>query len=96
MRYANLVQLAEEMGVTMSTTSRLVDRLVTADWVHRQPAEHDRREVSLTLTDQGADLLTRYDDGRVARLRESVERVPPGRRDDVVAALTELARVARP
>src|SRR5690349_21662073 len=29
---ANLAQLAEEMGVTVSTTSRLVDRLVTADW----------------------------------------------------------------
>jgi DNA-binding MarR family transcriptional regulator len=93
---ANLVQLAEEMGVTVSTTSRLVDRLVSAEWVHRRPSEHDRREISLTLTDQGADLLRRYDDGRVARLQERLERVAPARRDDVVAALTEFAQVARP
>ncbi|MCW2636082.1 MAG: putative MarR-family transcriptional regulator [Blastococcus sp.] len=96
MEHANLVQLAEEMGVTMSTTSRLVDRLVTAEWVRRRPADRDRREISLTLTDQGADLLRRYDDGRVARLREFLERVAPARRDDVVAALTELAQAPRP
>src|SRR4051795_12790673 len=46
---ANLAQLAEEMGVTVSTTSRLVDRLVTADWVSRKPSPHNRREISLTL-----------------------------------------------
>jgi DNA-binding MarR family transcriptional regulator len=93
---ANLVQLAEEMGVTMSTTSRLVDRLVSPGWVHRGPAEHDRREISLTLTDVGTDLLRRYDDGRVARLQERLDRVAPARRDDVVAALTEFTRAARP
>ena len=46
---ANLATLAEEMGVTVSTASRLVDRLVSAEWVHRSPSPHNRREISLTL-----------------------------------------------
>src|SRR4051794_41830246 len=56
---ANLVQLAEEMGVTVSTTSRLVDRLVSADWVHRTSSPHNRREIRLTLTESGKRLLRR-------------------------------------
>jgi DNA-binding MarR family transcriptional regulator len=91
---ANLAQLAEEMGVTVSTTSRLVDRLVAADWVHRAPSPHNRREISLTLTDGGKRLLRRYDKRRVELLGECLGRLPQDRRDSVVEALAELAHVA--
>jgi DNA-binding MarR family transcriptional regulator len=92
---ANLAQLAEQMGVTVSTTSRLVDRLANVAWVHRRPATHNGREISLTLTDSGRALLRRYDQERVARLQEALGRVPPDRRAAVVDALTELARAAQ-
>ncbi len=91
---ANLAQLAEEMGVTVSTTSRLVDRLVTADWVHRSPSPHNRREISLTLTEGGKRLLRRYDKRRVELLRECLQRVPAERQDAVLDALADLAHVA--
>jgi DNA-binding MarR family transcriptional regulator len=91
----NLAQLAEEMGITVSTASRLVDRLAGADWVRRAPSTRDRREISLTLTPSGTALLHRYDDRRVALLRACLDRVPAGRRDDVVAALAELAVAPR-
>jgi len=91
---ANLAQLAEEIGITVSTASRLVDRLVGADWVHRAPSASNRREISLTLTDEGKRLLRRYDRRRVALLKEALERVPEERRDAVVAALAELVQLA--
>src|SRR3978361_1146549 len=40
---ASLVQLAEGMGVTASTTSRLVDRLVSAGHAERRPSPERRR-----------------------------------------------------
>ena len=86
----NLAQLAEDIGITVSTASRLVDRLVTAGWVHRAPSASNRREVSLTLTDTGKRLLRRYDRRRVALMREFLERVPAERRGAVLAALAEL------
>jgi DNA-binding MarR family transcriptional regulator len=92
---ANLAQLAEEMGVTVSTTSRLVDRLVSVDWVVRGPSPHNRREISLALSDSGEQLLRRYDTRRVELLQECLGRVPAERHDAVVAALAELAHVAR-
>jgi DNA-binding MarR family transcriptional regulator len=93
---ANLAVLAEEMGVTVSTASRLVDRLVSAEWVHRSPSPRNRREISLTLTEAGKALLRRFDDGRVLRMRECLAHVAPERRDDVVAALSEFGAAARP
>lgn len=89
---ANLAQLAENIGITVSTASRLVDRLVGADWVHRVPSETNRREISLTLTTTGKRLLRRYDRRRVVLLKECLEHLAPERRDAVVAALAELAR----
>ena len=89
---ANLAQLAEDIGITVSTASRLVDRLVSADWVHRAPSETNRREISLTLTGDGKRLLRRYDRRRVALLKECLDRVDPERRAAVVAALADLTR----
>jgi DNA-binding MarR family transcriptional regulator len=89
---ANLAQLAEDIGITVSTASRLVDRLVSAEWVHRAASETNRREISLTLTGTGKRLLRRYDRRRVVLLKECLERVPAERRDAVVGALAELTR----
>ena len=91
---SNLAQLAEEMGVTVSTASRLVDRLVAADWVHRRQAAHNRREISLTLTPRGKALLRRYDDERIGRMQDCLTRLAPERQDAVVAALEELLKGA--
>jgi DNA-binding MarR family transcriptional regulator len=90
----NLGRLSEEMGVTVSTASRLVDRLVGAGWVRREPSASNRREISLTLTQTGTQLLRQVDDRRVELLRECLQRVPADRHDAVVGALAELAAVA--
>jgi DNA-binding MarR family transcriptional regulator len=87
---ANLVQLADGMGVTVSTTSRLVDRLMTAGLVDRQPSQLTRREVSISLTDAGRAVLRRYDDLRVDALRSRLDQLGPGRRQTVLEALQGL------
>lgn len=92
---ANLAQLAEEIGVTVSTTSRLVDRLVAAEWVQREPSLQNRREIRLTLRPAGQQLLRQFDERRVALLRECLQHVPADRQEAVVHALAELAHVPR-
>lgn len=39
-----------------SSPSRLIDRLVAVDLVHRETSADDRRQVTLTLTEQGVRL----------------------------------------
>ena len=87
---ANLMQLAEGMGVTVSTTSRLVDRLIAAGLVDRRPSEVTRREVSISLTDAGRAVLRRYDDLRVDALRSRLDRLEPARRTTAVDGLRAL------
>jgi DNA-binding MarR family transcriptional regulator len=91
---ANLGALAEEMGVTVSTTSRLVDRLVTAGLVDRRVAAHTRREISLRLTRQGQAMLRRYDDLRLLSLYECLEAMPEDQRETASAGLRAFGAAA--
>ena len=88
---ANLVQLSEGMGVTVSTASRLVDRLVGAGLVDRRPSEATRREITISLTAEGQALLARYDELRLEALHRRLDQLPPQRRAAVIDALGELA-----
>jgi DNA-binding MarR family transcriptional regulator len=92
----NLNDLAQAMGVTVSTTSRLVDRLVAAGLVDRKPSPQTRREISLVLTPAGRGRLQRYDRLRLAEARARLEAVPPDERDAVISALQQLIRGAAP
>jgi DNA-binding MarR family transcriptional regulator len=87
---ANLNDLATAMGVTVSTTSRLVDRLVAAGLVDRKPSPQTRREISLALTPAGRGRLQRYDRLRLAEARASLDAVPPEERESVVTGLQQL------
>ena len=91
---ANLNDLAEGMGVTVSTASRLVDRLVAAGLVDRKPSPRTRREISLALSPGGRGLLQRYDRLRLAGARAYLEAVPLAERDSVVAALQRMVHGA--
>jgi DNA-binding MarR family transcriptional regulator len=87
---ANLAQLAEGMGVTVSTTSRLVDRLVAAGLVDRRTAEHTRREIALRLTGLGRATLDRYDELRVDALRGRLDTLPEAIRTAAVDGLRAI------
>ena len=91
---ANLAQLAEGMGVTVSTTSRLVDRLVAAGMVDRRRAEHSRREIALTLTPAGRATLDRYDELRLDGLHAVLDGLPEAERGQVVGAFALFAAAA--
>lgn len=52
-----MTQLAEEMTMTTSGLTRLVDRLETKGLVQRQPCPSDRRGFNAVLTDAGRSRL---------------------------------------
>ena len=91
---ANLGQLAEGLDVTVSTTSRLVDRLVAAGLVERRPSPRTRREIELRVSSSGTETLDRYDDLRLEGLRTGLDRLPADRRDDILAALLDFGAAA--
>src|SRR3954462_3685686 len=91
---ANLGQLAEGLDVTVSTTSRLVDRLGGAGLVERRPSPRTRREIELRVSRAGTETLDRYDDLRLEGLRTGLERLPEDRREEILAALLDFGAAA--
>lgn len=90
----NLARLAEGVGVTVSTTSRLVDRLIAADLVERRRAPHTAREVVIRVTPRGRKLLDRYDDLRLDELRGIVEALECAERDVALKLLRTISEAA--
>ncbi|HVT71060.1 MAG TPA: MarR family winged helix-turn-helix transcriptional regulator [Trebonia sp.] len=54
---ARVDDIGRYIDVRAGTASKIVDRLVAADWVRRTANPHDRRSSWLELTDAGARLL---------------------------------------
>ena len=48
-------KLAQEIGVSVPATTRVIDALVKQGLVHRRYSQQDRREVSLELTERGSE-----------------------------------------
>jgi DNA-binding MarR family transcriptional regulator len=85
--------LARGMGITMSTTSGLVAKLVGAGLIARGSSEEDRRQIPLELTEAGlrlagelAEVARPFLDSLVAELGPDLE--------GVVAALETLTGAA--
>lgn len=73
-----LVGLGELLVCETGTNpSRLVDRLVAAGLVSREPDPHDRRHVALTLTDHGAAAAARIAEAE-SRLYETIDDLTDG------------------
>lgn len=61
----SLSMLAEDLGISVSTASRLVDRLVAAGVIDRRTSEINRREVTLRVTSSGRRLLRHHQSNRI-------------------------------
>jgi DNA-binding MarR family transcriptional regulator len=90
-RSMSLGELGEAAGLNLSTASRLCDRLVQAELVDRSDDPDNRRQLRLTLTDNGHQLVATV----MARRREALalilQRIPTPRRLELVAVLREFA-----
>lgn len=90
----NLVRLAGRLGVTSSTAQRMVERLLKADLVARNPHPDNRREVLLSLTPEGQDLVDRVTSRRRRELGAIARRMPPETRAGFLAALEAFSVAA--
>ncbi|MGH3553816.1 MAG: MarR family transcriptional regulator, partial [Mycobacterium sp.] len=77
----NLATLAGLLGVQPSAAGRMVDRLVSAALIDRQPHPTSRRELLATLTKRGREVVRQVTAHRRAEIARIVEKMPrPERR----------------
>jgi DNA-binding MarR family transcriptional regulator len=86
--------VAAALGVHPSNATRMCDRLVASGLVDRQDDPDDRRQLRLTLTADGAELVARVMSHRRAAVRRALTQMPPSERAELAASLGAFAEAA--
>lgn len=84
---ANLVTLADRLGVKPSTAMRMIDRLIAAGLADRQVNPNNRRETTLRLTPAGLAVVEDVTSRRRNEIAAVVERLDSGQRAALISAL---------
>jgi DNA-binding MarR family transcriptional regulator len=90
----NLSAVTEGLGVNASNASRTCDRLVNAGLVQRDEGISDRRQVSLTLTTRGRELVEKLLARRERELATIVARMSEADRRQLMLALEPFNEAA--
>jgi DNA-binding MarR family transcriptional regulator len=90
----NMAELAEAVGVTPATATRMCDRLVKKKLVVRRAERDDRRQVRLSLSQAGLELVATVTDRRREEIERIVGTVPEDEREVLVNALKRFAAAA--
>lgn len=83
----NLVAVAAALGVHPSNATRAAERLVLAGLVDRRDAPNDRRNVRLTLTAEGQELVESVFEHRRTAIERVIDRMPDNKRRALSGAL---------
>jgi DNA-binding MarR family transcriptional regulator len=76
----------------VSSVTRLCDRLVAAGYVDRGASPTSRRQVMVTLTNDGRRLLEEIRAQRLGELAAVLSRVPAADREALLTGLTALQK----
>ncbi len=89
-----LAAVAEHLGVNASTALRMVERVEATGMVDRRVNPDNRREVLITLTDAGREVVERVTARRREELGAIVARMNMKQRGQLVRALNAFADAA--
>jgi DNA-binding MarR family transcriptional regulator len=90
----HMSELVTRLGVSLSTVSGLVDRIVEAGLADRREDPADRRQVVVGLTPAGVEFIDRFRELNAHGMRELLAHLDGAELVGVRAALTSLARAA--
>jgi len=89
---SSLSSLAEHLGLTLPSVSKLVDGLVKQKLVIRQESKADRRRLTLVLTQTGASIVDSARTGARANLAKKLECLS----DDEMKTIYQAMQLLRP
>ena len=87
---ASLSHLAEHLGLTLPSTSKLVDGLVNEKIISRRESKEDRRKLMLALTKNGEDILNVARGATQNRLKDILHELPAEDLSVILRALNLL------
>ncbi len=79
-------QIAEALGVAVSTPTRTIDRLVEKGFINRRVDENDRRQLLIETTSKGKKLLLEMDEEGIIMVRSMLKNL----KDEEIDSLKEI------
>lgn len=89
-----ITDIAADLGVAPSTATRMCDRLARKGLIRRHRTAMDRREVRMSLTRSGEDLVRKLSQSRRDELARYVDSIPPDAYAHLVQALRSFGSEA--
>ncbi len=93
---ASLSSVAEHLGASLPTASRIVGGLVDKGLMIRQSSRDDRRQISLALTDRGRSMLGQARQATQQCLQTEMSALNYKQRESVVEAMSILKELFGP
>ena len=90
---SSLSNLAEHLGLTLPSVSKLVDGLVKQELVIRQESTADRRRLTLGLTQVGASIVNSAREGAKANLAKKLSDFSDGELETIYKAMKLLRQI---
>jgi len=90
---ASLSAVANHMGLTLPSTSRLVDGLIARGMLTREDNPADRRRVKLGVTNHGLTILETSRQGTLTYLADKIDSVSAEDREVIVKAMKAMRPV---
>jgi len=88
--------LAESLGVPLSTATHTVDRLVAKELVERKRSEEDRRVVEVEMSEYGLQLQQTFRDKRKLVARSWLEPLSGDERELFLELMAKITLLAKP
>jgi len=90
-----MTALSHELGISLSATTQIADRLERAELVERTAEGDDRRVKTLQLASRGIEMMQRRTENRVRQAMRILEQLDPTSRAAVLESLHMLLAVTR-
>ena len=85
-----LSPLAEHLGLTLPSTSKMVDHLVLRSYLNRQASKDDRRKITLEITPQGESVLKTSYEATQQQLQGILERLNAQEQESILSSMRIL------
>jgi DNA-binding MarR family transcriptional regulator len=90
---ASLSAVAEHVGLTLPSTSKMIDRLEAQGLLTRVSTPEDRRRIALKLTDEGTRILQNANAATRSHLADQLSVLSPEARATIMEAMAALRTV---
>ena len=86
-------ELSQELGLAISTLTRIINILVRDDIVSRYHSEEDRRKVCIGLTEKGTELAQKLQACSEQFWNKIFDNIPPNKKNEIIENLSTLQTI---